>query len=112
MDSFSACSSFFPSLSCEVGPAFFRAMRIPLLMGREFSHSTIATSTPVIIINRAMAERYLSGVDPIGRRMRRGPLYPWKTIIGVVDNIRRFARDDAIQSSPPSRSRRRAISGG
>ena len=27
----------FPALSCEVDPAFFRAMRIPLLMGREFT---------------------------------------------------------------------------
>jgi ABC-type antimicrobial peptide transport system permease subunit len=30
--------------------------------------------------------------------MRLGPLYPWKTVVGVVDNIRRFARDDAIRS--------------
>jgi putative ABC transport system permease protein len=51
-----------------------------------------------VIINRAMAERYWSNVEPIGRRMRLGPLYPWKTVVGVVDNIRRFARDDAIRS--------------
>lgn len=89
---------FYPALSCEVGPAFFRAMRIPLLMGREFTSFDNSTSPPVIIINRAMAERYWSGVNPIGRRMRLGPLYPWKTMIGVVDNIRRFARDDAIRS--------------
>jgi putative ABC transport system permease protein len=73
-------------------------MRIPLLMGREFTSFDKITAPPVVIINRAMAERYWSGVNPIGRRMRFGPLYPWKTIVGVVDNIRRFARDDAIRS--------------
>jgi ABC-type antimicrobial peptide transport system permease subunit len=73
-------------------------MRIPLLSGREFTSFDNASSAPVVIINRRMAERYWSGVNPIGRRLRRGPLYPWKTIVGVVDNIRRFARDDAMRS--------------
>jgi putative ABC transport system permease protein len=89
---------FYPTLSCEVDPAFFRAMRIPLLRGREFTAQDTATTTPVVIINRAMADRYWSNVDPIGRRLRLGPLYPWKTVVGVVDNIRRFARDDAVRS--------------
>jgi hypothetical protein len=89
---------FYPTLSCAVGPTFFRAMRTPLLMGREFTSFDTLASPPVVIINRAMAERYWSGVDPIGRRMRLGPLTPWKTIVGVVGNIRRFARDDAIRS--------------
>lgn len=30
--------------------------------------------------------------------MRLGPLFPWKTIVGVVGNIRRFSRDDEIRS--------------
>jgi putative ABC transport system permease protein len=89
---------FFLALSCEVGPSFFGAMRVPLLGGREFTSFDNADSAPVVIINRKMADRYWSGVNPIGRRMRRGPLYPWKTIVGVVDNIRRFARDDAVRS--------------
>jgi hypothetical protein len=89
---------FHPALSCEVGPFFFRAMRIPILSGREFTTFDTATSTPVVIINRKMAERYWPGVNPIGRRVRLGPLYPWKTIVGVVENVRRFARDDAVRS--------------
>jgi putative ABC transport system permease protein len=93
-----AAVEFHPTLSCEVDPGFFRAMRIPLLRGREFTAQDSATATPVVIINRSMAERYWSNIDPIGRRMRLGPLYPWKTVVGVVDNIRRFARDDAIRS--------------
>src|SRR5437773_1853664 len=55
-------------------------------------------SPPVVIINQAMAARYWPDTDPVGRRMRLGPLFPWKTIVGVVGNIRRFARDDEIRS--------------
>jgi len=89
---------FFAALSCEVDPGFFRAMRIPLLKGRDFTSFDTAASPPVVIINQAMATRYWPDTDPVGRRMRLGPLYPWKTIVGVVGNIRRFARDDEIRS--------------
>jgi len=89
---------FFPTLSCEVDPAFFRTMRIPLIKGRDFTPFDTAASPPVVIINQAMAARYWGDADPVGRRMRLGPLFPWKTIIGVVGNIRRFARDDEIRS--------------
>jgi hypothetical protein len=66
--------------------------------GRDFSPFDTAASPPVVIINQAMAARYWPDSDPVGRRMRLGPLYPWKTIVGVVGNIRRFARDDEIRS--------------
>jgi putative ABC transport system permease protein len=89
---------FFSALSCEVDPAFFRTMRIPLVKGRDFTPFDTMASPPVVIINQAMAARYWPDTDPVGRRMRLGPLFPWKTIVGVVGNIRRFARDDEIRS--------------
>jgi putative ABC transport system permease protein len=89
---------FHPALSCEVDPGFFRAMRIPLLKGRDFTPFDTTASAPVVIINQAMAARYWPDTDPVGRRMRLGPLFPWKTIVGVVGNIRRFSRDDEIRS--------------
>src|SRR4051794_226275 len=89
---------FNPALSCEVDPGFFRAMRVPLLKGRNFTPFDTTASPPVVIINQAMAARYWPDTDPIGRRMRLGPLFPWKTIVGVVGNVRRFSRDDEIRS--------------
>ena len=89
---------FFLALSCEVDPGFFRTMHIPLIKGRDFTPFDTIASAPVVIINQAMAARYWPDADPIGRRMRFGPLFPWKTIVGVVGNIRRFSRDDEIRS--------------
>jgi putative ABC transport system permease protein len=73
-------------------------MHIPLVKGRDFTSFDTAASPPVVIINQAMAARYWPDTDPVGRRIRLGPLFPWKTIVGVVGNIRRFARDDEIRS--------------
>jgi putative ABC transport system permease protein len=89
---------FIPALSCEVDPAFFGTMRIPLVKGRNFTPFDTAASPPVVIINQAMAARYWPDTEPVGRRIRLGPLFPWKTIVGVVGSIRRFARDDEIRS--------------
>ena len=88
----------YPAIASEVDSSFFRTMRIPLLKGREFTAFESAESPPVVIINRAMASRYWSNTDPVGRRIRLGPLYPWSTIVGVVDDMKRFGRDERPRS--------------
>jgi predicted permease len=47
-------------------PGYFETLRIPL-QGRDFSQRDTKDSEPVIVINRALADRYMSGIDPIGR---------------------------------------------
>ena len=42
----------------------------------------------VVVISRSMAERFWPGGDPIGRRIRRGAVPEWLTIVGVVDDTR------------------------
>jgi predicted permease len=75
-----------------VSPGFFRAMRIPLVEGREFSGEDRADRDPVIIVSRAAAARQFPGQDPIGRRLdvRVGPNAsgPLPRIVGVVGDIK------------------------
>ncbi|MFB3112381.1 MAG: ABC transporter permease, partial [Gemmatimonadales bacterium] len=71
-------------------PDYFRAMSIPLLAGRVFTDQDIVHAPPVVVINRALAERHFPGLDPIGRRMtiRDTPSEPrTATVIGVVGNV-------------------------
>jgi putative ABC transport system permease protein len=89
---------FFQAVHVKVGPGFFDAMGIPLVVGRDFTTTDREGALPVTIVNRAFAERYFPGADPIGRRLRMSPVTPWMTVVGVVGNIRRFARDDAHRS--------------
>jgi len=74
----------------NVSAGYFEAMRIPLRDGRVFTADDRPASTPVVVINEAMAKRYWPGERPIARRVRVGD-DRWKTIVGVVANVRRFA---------------------
>jgi putative ABC transport system permease protein len=86
---------YFQAVHVLVGPGFFDTMGIPLAAGRDFTAGDRSGTQLVTIVNRAFADRYFPGADPVGRRIRLSPVTPWMTVVGVVANIRRFARDDA-----------------
>jgi putative ABC transport system permease protein len=48
---------------------FFKTLRVPVIRGREFTVRDNQNTPPVAIINEAMARRYWSGEDPIGKRI-------------------------------------------
>jgi len=80
-----------PSLRVTaVSPGYFRAMGIPLLAGRSLSASDSAGTQLVGIANRALVERYLHGVDPIGQQIvfeKPSGLDQPITIVGVAGNV-------------------------
>ena len=75
-------------------PEYFRAAGIPLLTGREFESSDQRGASRVVIINKAFADSFFPGENPIGKRiaftgeiMRFTPISTdWRTIVGVVGN--------------------------
>ena len=72
------------------GP-YFQTAGISLEKGRAFSDQDRSNSTPVAIINEAMARSYWPAEDPIGKRLRfpdRAP-GPWITVVGVAGDMRR-----------------------
>lgn len=71
-----------------VSPGYFEAMGIDLLSGRTFSDRDTAGASPVLIVNRAFADRYLPE-DAVGRSFDFD-IYDKKgwTIAGIVDNVR------------------------
>jgi predicted permease len=74
------------------GPEFFRAAGIPVVAGRDFNASDEARGTPVVVLNKTLADRLFPGQDPIGRRvawtgdvLRFTPISGgWRTVVGVV----------------------------
>jgi putative ABC transport system permease protein len=68
-----------------VTPDYFRAMAMPLLAGRPLAASDDARAPQVVLVNHALAVRYLSGGRvAVGRRLRDGRDGPWMTVVGVV----------------------------
>jgi predicted permease len=52
-----------------VSPGYFRALRIPLVAGREFAERDDASTPRVVIINQFLADRYFAGRDPLGLKL-------------------------------------------
>ncbi len=50
-----------------VSPGFFKTLGIPFRTGRDFNANDDRSSTPVAIINEALAKRYFSRRSPVGR---------------------------------------------
>ncbi|HUJ24004.1 MAG TPA: ABC transporter permease [Bryobacteraceae bacterium] len=71
-----------------VEPAYFRAMGIPLLRGRQFTERDTAQSPRVLIISQTLAQRFFADEDPIGKKL----IIDWgdnkpDEIVGVVGDI-------------------------
>ncbi len=69
-------------------PNYFTAMRIPIVAGRGFGPQDGPLSTPVALINEALAKRYYGSVSPVGRRIRPGGDSVWFTVIGVAKDVK------------------------
>src|SRR6185503_16650649 len=71
-----------------VTPTYFATMKVPLLRGRVFGPEDRVGSTPVLLINQALASQYFAGQDPVGQRLAFAKAMTkdtrWYTIIGVV----------------------------
>lgn len=79
-----------------VSPGYFRAMGIPVLIGREFTERDARTSPPpsgapeftIAIVNEAFVRSYLDGRQPIGRRVGMGADPGTATPIEIVAVVR------------------------
>jgi predicted permease len=76
-----------------VGNDYFKVMRIPLIAGRQFGPKDTATSQPVAIISKAMAQNLFPAGSPIGHTYSIGssdgmtaPVE--KQVIGVAKDVK------------------------
>jgi putative ABC transport system permease protein len=77
-------------------PNYFRTMGIKLVSGREFTEQDSQNAPGVIVINEAMARRYLPNEDPLGKRIKIGGFNsdnPWLTIVGISQDVKQGGLD-------------------
>jgi predicted permease len=81
-----------------VGGDYFRAMQIPLRLGRTFSDTDGPDSPRVAIVDQFLVNRYFSKRSPLGQQIRRGgPNSPPFTIVGVVGTINSIDLGEPVQ---------------
>jgi predicted permease len=71
-----------------VSPGYFETLGQPILAGRAFVPSDRAGDSPVVIVNRTMAQHYWPDESPIGRRISGDNGGTWSTIVGMVADAR------------------------
>jgi putative ABC transport system permease protein len=71
----------------SASPGYFRTMGIAMVNGRDFADFDRADAQLVAIVNRATADRYFPGQDPLTQSVRLLGPTP-RRIVGVVQNIR------------------------
>jgi predicted permease len=76
------------SVAC---PNYFKALGVPVLAGREFTHLDTVASPGVVIINQAMAQKFWPKESPVGRRILEDG--SWLTVVGVVGDVRHWGLD-------------------
>jgi putative ABC transport system permease protein len=72
--------------SNRVSPEYFQTLGIHLRRGREFTEEDVRIGQSPAVITQAMANRFWSDSDPIGKRFRDGDGNSHE-IIGVVSDI-------------------------
>jgi putative ABC transport system permease protein len=70
----------------DVSPGYFDTLRIPLRKGRVFNDLDKKDTTPVAVINEAMARHFWPDQDPIGRRFHFFGETQLLEVVGVVGN--------------------------
>jgi predicted permease len=83
-----------------IGPSYFSAVGIPLLLGRDIDSHDQADSRRVAVINDAFARTFLPGINPIGHRLLGNPNHPTEAeVIGVAQDV----KDHSLRDQPPTR---------
>jgi putative ABC transport system permease protein len=85
-----------------ITPDYFRALKTRLVEGRFFTDADRAGAAPVVLVSRGLARLVCPSATCVGRSLRLvnpEQSNEWRTIVGVVDDVRYSGLDDAVRSA-------------
>lgn len=69
---------------------YLKTLGIPVLRGRALNQQD-GSGTRTVLINKAMADKFWPGKDPVGRRFGQGnDRSQWYEVVGVIGNMRSY----------------------
>jgi putative ABC transport system permease protein len=85
-----------------VTPGYFKTMGIPLLRGRDITDADVDGARRVMVVSKAVADRFFPGEDPLGRRIGMGEDDKgeprWWEIVGIVGDVLRWTLENKPQN--------------
>ena len=77
---------------------YLETMRSPFLEGRVLLESDDENAPYVVLVNETFARRWFPAGDAVGSRIRPGRQdNPWRTIVGVVGDVRHYALEQPAE---------------
>lgn len=81
-----------------VNDTYFQTIGVPLLAGRMFDQSDLASGQSVIVIGKSLADRVFPGRDPVGKRIKYAAVQTNPVlIIGVVGDVKITGLDEELR---------------
>jgi putative ABC transport system permease protein len=84
-----------------VSPDYTRLLRIPLLAGRELSEADGPQSAGVLLISSSTAKHFWPGENPIGKHVKLTGESQWRTVVGMVGDVRQFRLSQGLPDFVP-----------
>lgn len=74
---------------------YFETMGIPIVQGRSFQASDVASEGMVAVVNETLVNTFWKGRNPIGQRLKPccGDVIPWFTVVGVAKDVKQGGVD-------------------
>ena len=72
-----------------ISPDYLRTLGVPMVQGRGFTDIDRDGAEPVVLLSETLARSTWGTDDPVGQRIRfPGDETPWRTVVGVVADVR------------------------
>ncbi len=75
------------------GPRYFETMGIRLIEGRYFDDRDGAGAPLAVMVNQTTARTYWPGESALGHRVKPGFQGDWRTVVGVVEDVKNAGLD-------------------
>jgi len=82
--------------SGAVSPGYIHMLRIPLLAGRDLTEADGPKSAAVLLISASTAKHFWPGESPIGKHIKATGEQQWRTVVGVVSDVRQYSLSKAM----------------
>ncbi len=78
-----------------ISSGYLRALRVPLLSGRDISDSDVVGRTPVALVSESMAKRFWPNQDPLGKHLTL-TFFPneVREVVGIIGDVKLDSLDE------------------